>query len=84
MENKVVSASTNILDNSLRTGACVMLVGIVNIRFMEHFLNGNSWCCLLANMALIFAIDSTKRFHFRHPNHQQIDLCFNGCLPFHF
>jgi hypothetical protein len=52
---------------SLKTGACVMLVGVANIRFMEHFLNTNFWCCLLCNMALIFAIDSTKDSIFAIP-----------------
>jgi hypothetical protein len=37
-----------------------MFAGVVDIRFMEHFLRTNFWCCLLYNMTLIFAIDSTR------------------------
>ncbi len=37
VEDKVTSVGTNILVNSLRACAYVILAGIVNIGFMEHF-----------------------------------------------
>jgi len=80
-ENKVVSASTNILANSLKANACVMSAIIANVGPMEHSLGGNSYCYLFANMALIFAINFTKDSTFAIPTTKE--STFASMVAFH-
>jgi tetrahydromethanopterin S-methyltransferase subunit E len=44
-------------------------------------LGGNTWCCLLANMALIFAIDSTMDSIFGIPTTKE--STFASMVAFH-
>ncbi len=82
VEDKVASASTNILSNSLKTNVCVMLIGIVDTWFMEQLMGTNYWCCPLCKMALIFVIDSNRDSSFAIIAIKE--LTFASMVIFHF